>query len=151
MQVNAKVDYAVRAVVEIARRPETLVSKRELAEAQDIPSRFLENILIQLTRAGLLVVTRGAQGGYTLARAASETTVADVVRAIDGPLAGVRGAPPEDWRYPSGSTHIQEVWVALRASMRSVLEETTIDALISGDLPAVTRELLDRPGAWERR
>lgn len=151
MQVTAKVDYAVRAMVEIASSPDRLLRKRELAEAQDIPPRFLENILVQLVRAGLLAAARGAHGGYTLARPASELTVADVVRAIDGPLAAVRGAPPEQWDYPPSSAHVQEVWVALRASLRSVLEETTIDALVTGDLPEGLRALLDTPGAWERR
>lgn len=151
MQVNAKVDYAVRAVVEIASSPGRLVRKQELSDAQDIPPRFLENILVQLVRTGLLTATRGAHGGYSLARPASVTTVADIIRAIDGPLAGVRGAPPEQLEYPLSSSHVQEVWVALRASMRAVLEETTVEALVNGRLPPVTRRLLDQPGAWERR
>lgn len=151
VQVSARVDYALRAVVQIAARANAVTTKRELADSQDIPARFLENILVQLVKSAILVASRGARGGYTLSRAPVEISVADVVRAIDGPLAGVRGAPPEQIEYPASSRHIQEIWVALRASMRSVLEDTTIDALVSGELPAVAVELLRQPGAWERR
>lgn len=149
--MNARVDYAVRAVVQIASRPEAVTTKRELSETQGIPARFLENILVQLVRSAVLVASRGARGGYSLGRPPIEISVADVVRAIDGPLAGVRGAPPEQIEYPASSRHVQEIWVALRSSMRSVLEDTTIEALVSGELPPVVIELLGQPGAWERR
>jgi Rrf2 family protein len=151
VQVSARVDYAMRAVVQIAQRPDSVTTKRELSELQDIPGRFLENILLQLVRSNVLAVTRGSQGGYSLAHAATSITVADVVRAIDGPLAGVRGAPPEQLDYPESSKQVQAIWVALRASMRSVLEDTTIDALVTGVLPPVANELLRQPGAWTRR
>jgi Rrf2 family protein len=151
VQVSARVDYALRAVVQIASRPTSVTTKRELSETQNIPARFLENILLQLVRSSILAATRGPQGGYALGRAAAEISVADVVRAIDGPLAGVRGAPPEQLEYPQSTRHVQEIWVALRASMRSVLEDTTVEALVSGALPLAARELLNQPGAWERR
>ena len=153
MQVNARVDYALRAVVQVASTAGqgSLTTKRELSTAQLIPARFLENILLQLVRSGILIATRGSQGGYSLGRAAADISVADVVRAIDGPLAGVRGAPPEQIDYPENSRHVQSIWIALRASMRSVLEETSVEALVTGDLPPVAEELLARPGAWERR
>ncbi|WP_255461148.1 Rrf2 family transcriptional regulator [Glaciihabitans sp. INWT7] len=151
VQVSARVDYAMRAVVQIARRPDSVTTKRELSELQDIPPRFLENILLQLVRSNLLAVTRGSLGGYSLAREPASITVADVVRAIDGPLAGVRGAPPEQLEYPESSKQVQAIWVALRSSMRSVLEDTTVDALVTGDLPAAVAELLRQPGAWTRR
>jgi Rrf2 family protein len=151
VQVNARVDYAVRAVVYIAATNGKTVKKRELADSQDIPARFLENILVQLVRTGILKVARGPLGGYTLGQPANTLSVADVVRAIDGPLAAVRGEPPEQIEYPESTRQIQAVWVALRASMRSVLEQTSIETLASGDLSSVARELLNEPGAWERR
>jgi Rrf2 family protein len=151
VQVSARVDYAMRAVVQIAHRQNSVATKRELSELQDIPPRFLEKILLQLVRSNVLAVTRGSRGGYSLARDARTITVADVVRAIDGPLAGVRGAPPEQLDYPESSKQVQSIWVALRASMRSVLEDTTIDALVTGELPPAATELLRQPGAWTRR
>jgi Rrf2 family protein len=151
MQVSARADYALRAVVEIATNPGGVTTKRDLSDKQEIPARFLENILVQLARSGILTVARGSRGGYALGRAPSEISVADVIRVVDGPLAAVRGAPPEQIGYPASSRHIQEIWVALRASMRGVLEDTTIESLVSGSLPLTARELLERPGAWERR
>ncbi|WP_345762001.1 RrF2 family transcriptional regulator [Diaminobutyricibacter sp. McL0608] len=153
MQVNARVDYALRAVVQIASAGTDggVTTKRELSTSQHIPARFLENILLQLVRSGILIATRGSQGGYSLGRPAAEISVADVVRAIDGPLAGVRGAPPEQIDYPETSRSVQAIWIALRASMRTVLEGTSVEALVTGDLPDVAEELLGRPGAWERR
>lgn len=151
MQVNARVDYAMRATVHIAAARGQMVTKRQLADSQDIPARFLENILVQLVRTGILKVSRGSLGGYTLAQPASEISVADVVRAIDGPLAGVRGLPPEQIEYPENTRQVQAVWVALRASMRSVLEQTTIETLSTGQLSPIALDLLDVPGAWERR
>jgi Rrf2 family protein len=151
VQISARVDYALRAVVQIATEPGSVMTKRELSESQNIPARFLENILVQLVRAKILTASRGPQGGYSLTEPAVTTSVADIIRAIDGPLAAVRGAPPEQIDYPQSSRHVQETWVALRASMRSVLEETNIACLVSGELPLISRELLAQPGAWERR
>ncbi len=150
MQVTARVDYALRAVIGIGRHG-GVMRKSELAAGEQIPSRFLEQILAELVRSGILIGSRGPSGGYQLARPASEITVADVVRAIDGPLAGVRGTPPEELDYPQPSAALRGLWVALRASMRAVLEETTIANLVDDDLPADVRDLLDQPGAWKRR
>ncbi|HSO03353.1 MAG TPA: Rrf2 family transcriptional regulator, partial [Candidatus Limnocylindrales bacterium] len=96
MQVSARVDYGTRALAELASRPDHLVTSEELAGLQGIPVKFLEGILTQLRRAGLVVSKRGAEGGYRLARPASEIAVADVFRALDGPIAAVRGSAPED-------------------------------------------------------
>jgi len=150
MQVNARLDYALRAVIEVARS-ETVVRKKELSERQDIPERFLEQILAQLVRSGILLGTRGPQGGYGMARPPERVAVADVVRAIDGPLAAVRGLPPEDAEYPESAAVLRDLWVALRASIRSVLEETTIADLAQGRLPEDLHDLLDAPDAWRRR
>lgn len=151
MQVNARVDYAVRAVVEIAGAHGAVMRKKELSETQAIPERFLENILAQLVRTGVLAGTRGPQGGYTLGRPADRITVADIVRAVDGPLAAVRGIPPEQLEYPESTRPIQTVWIAVRASLRAVLERVTIADLEGAALPSDITALLDQPGAWERR
>jgi Rrf2 family protein len=150
VQVNARVDYAVRAVVEVAIA-DGIVRKKELSDRQDIPERFLENILAQLVRTGILVGTRGPQGGYALGRDAASVSVADIVRAIDGPLAAVRGVPPERLEYADAARPLKDVWIALRASIRAVLEETTIQDIVNGSLPSEVTSLLDQPGAWERR
>ncbi|MFT4122497.1 MAG: Rrf2 family transcriptional regulator [Microbacteriaceae bacterium] len=151
MQVNARVDYAIRAVVEVAASGGELVRKRRLSEAQEIPERFLENILAQLVRTRILAASRGPQGGYTLERDAVDITIADIVRAVDGPLAAVRGIPPERLEYPQSSAVLRDVWVAVRSALRTVLERVTIDDLVRGELPEDVRELVSQPGAWERR
>lgn len=150
MQVTARVDYAVRAVVQIAAG-EGPVSRGEIAHAQGIPAKFLEAILLQLRQGGLLVAQRGTTGGYALARDAGAITVADVVRVVDGPLAAVRGLPPEDTGYPDPAAHLRDLWVALRAGMRQVLEATTIADLLTGTLPGSVTALLASEGAWARR
>jgi Rrf2 family protein len=151
MQVSARVDYGTRALAELASRPDRLVTSEELAELQGIPVKFLEGILTQLRRAGLVVSKRGAEGGFRLARPATEIAVADVFRALDGPIAAVRGLAPEDMEYPGAAEHLREVWVATRAALRTVLEQITLDDVVSGTLPQVARGLLAEPGAWERR
>lgn len=150
MQVTAAVDYAVRAVVQIAAAGSP-VSRGDIATAQGIPAKFLETILLRLREGGLLVSTRGTAGGYALARDAATISVADVVRVVDGPLAAVRGLPPEDTEYPAPAEHLRELWVALRAGMRRVLEATTIADLRSGRLPDEVRGLLAPSEAWTRR
>lgn len=150
MQINASVDYAVRAVVEIASSSD-VVRKKDLVSAQDMPTRFLENILAQLVRSGILTATRGPQGGYSMARPATEVTVADIVRAVDGPLAAVRGLAPEGVTYPPNVRAVQDVWIAVRASLRTVLEGTTVDDLVAGSLPEPVTGLLKHPGARRRR
>lgn len=151
MQVSARVDYGTRALAELASRPDQLVTSEELAELQGIPVKFLEGILTQLRRAGLVLSKRGAEGGYRLARPAAEIAVADVFRALDGPIAAVRGMAPEDMDYPGAAEHLRDVWVATRAALRTVLEQVTLDDVVSGQLPDTARGLLAEPGAWERR
>jgi Rrf2 family protein len=151
MQVSARVDYGTRALAELASRPDQLVTSEELAELQGIPVKFLEGILTQLRRAGLVVSKRGAEGGYRLARPAAEIAIADVFRALDGPIAAVRGMAPEDMDYPGAAEHLRDVWVATRAALRTVLEQVTLADVVSGQLPHTARGLLAEPGAWERR
>ncbi len=151
MHVTARADYAVRAVCELAARRPGYATRHELAETQDVPGKFLESILGDLRRAGILESQRGAAGGYRLARDPAEITVADVIRAIEGPLAAVRGMPPEDMTYTGAAQHLTEVWIAVRASMREVLESTTIADVLTGVLPDHVRELTARPDSWSRR
>jgi Rrf2 family protein len=148
MRVSARVDYAVRALVELAAAAPKPVRGDRLAEAQDIPPKFLGNILQQLKGAGLIHSLRGAEGGYALALPAERVTVADVIRAVEGPLANVRGGPPELVTYPGAAGPLREVWIATRASLRGVLEKVTLADVASGDLPAVVRELVANPDAW---
>ena len=149
MRVSAKTDYALRAAVELAAAPEGAQVKGEkLATTQSIPLRFLENILLQLRHAGIVESRRGADGGYRLARPAAEITLADVIRAIDGPLAGVSGQRPETLDFKGRSEPLREVWVAVRASLRGVLEHVTLADVASGELPASVRALTEEPDAW---
>ncbi len=126
MRVSAKVDYALRAMAELGAAPPGPVKGERISTAQAIPPKFLENILIELRHAGLVASQRGAEGGYRLARPAAEITVADVIRAVEGPIASVRGARPDEVSYVGPATSLQEVWLELRAAMRGVLEQVTI-------------------------
>ncbi len=149
MEIPAKVDYAVRAMAELAVRAGSPPVKAEfLAESQDIPEHFLKAILRELGRGGLVIAQRGANGGYRLARPAAEITVADVVRAVHGPLATVRGERPENLAYTGAAEHLAEVWVVLRASMRSVLERVTIEQLVDNDLADDLASFSADPDAW---
>jgi Rrf2 family protein len=150
VQVTARTDYAVRAMVQIAAA-EGAASRGAIAAAQEIPAKFLESILLRLRQGGLLVAQRGTTGGYALARSAERISIADVVRVVDGPLAAVRGLPPEDTAYPEPAAALRDVWVALRASMRQVLEATTIADVLHGRLPADVQRLLAPEEAWTRR
>lgn len=150
MQITARADYAVRAVLQIAGG-DGPVSRGEIATAQGIPAKFLESILLRMRQDGLLAAQRGTTGGYTLARPAAEITVADVVRVVEGPLAAVRGVPPEELAYPAPAERLRDVWVALRAGMRGVLETVTIEDVLLDRLPAPVADLLEPPGAWQRR
>lgn len=156
MRVSAKVDYAVRAAVELAAAqasPEAArpVKAEALARAQEIPLKFLENILQGLRQAGLIESRRGPDGGHLLARPASEIALADVIRAIDGPLAGVGGRRPEDLSYTGSAEPMRDVWIAVRASLRRVLEEVSIADVAAGTLPEHISELTTDPGAWTKR
>jgi len=130
MRVSAKVDYGLRAMVELAAAPPGFVTSSELATAQEIPPKFLENILLQLRHAGLITSQRGAEGGHRLARAPEEISVADVIRALEGPIATVRGVRPDDLQYSGAAVGLLDVWLRLRASMRGVLEDTTLAAIV---------------------
>lgn len=151
MHVTARADYALRALVELSLHDGGLVTRDVLATEQQIPAKFLELILAELTRSGLLIAKRGVRGGYQLGRPAGEISVADVVRAVDGPLAGVRGRRPEDVEYPDSSATLRDVWVAVRASIRTVLEQTTLADVAKQKLPEEIIELLQAKGAWQRR
>jgi Rrf2 family protein len=148
MRVSAKADYAVRAAAELAAAEKGPVKGGRLAEAQDIPLQFLEHILLELKHHGIVRARRGAKGGYWLARPADEVTIADVVRAVEGPIADVQSTPPEAIEYSGNAEHLRDVWVAVRASLRSVLEEVTLADLVSGELPPVVGELTASPEAW---
>ena len=155
MKVSAKADYAVRAAVELAAAregdPPTPVKGDFVARAQGIPIKFLENILLDLRQAGLVNSRRGPEGGYWLSRPPEEITVADVIRASDGPLASVRGEKPEDLRYEGAAQPLATVWVALRSSLREVLEQVTLADLAAGKLPAAVTKRSENPEAWKRR
>ncbi|MGH3071582.1 MAG: RrF2 family transcriptional regulator [Gaiellaceae bacterium] len=130
MRVSAKVDYALRALAELAASPPGHVKAERLATAQDIPLKFLENILLELRRSEIVASQRGAEGGYRLAKPAAEVSLADVIRAVEGPIATVRGARPEDVEYQGVATGLRDVWIELRTSMRGVLEATSLADLI---------------------
>jgi Rrf2 family protein len=151
MRVSAKADYAVRAAAELAAAEEGPIKGERLADAQDIPLQFLEHILLELKHHGIVRARRGAKGGYWLAKPADEVTVAEIVRAVEGPIAHVQSTPPEDIEYRGNSQHLQKVWIAVRASLRAVLEETTLADLVSGDLPSSVEELAASPDAWVAR
>jgi Rrf2 family protein len=148
MRVSAKADYAIRATVELAAAGAGPVKGDRLAQAQEIPPNFLENILVDLRNAGLVGSKRGAEGGYWLARPADEITLADVIRAVDGPLANVRGIRSELVTYRGSAERLQEVWVAVRASLRAVLEHVTVADLARGELPPSVAALSADPDAW---
>ena len=148
MQVTARTDYAVRALLVLATSPEGLVTRDQLAEAQDIPPRYLESILGQLRQAGLVHGQRGAAGGYRLGAAADRITVGDVSRAVDGPLALVQGRRPEEMEYTEPCVAVGELWVGVRAAIRSVFDAVTLADLATGTLPAAVRDLTDDPAAW---
>jgi Rrf2 family protein len=149
MRLSARVDYALRAAAELAAASSGPTTVGELAKGQEMPPKYLENILLQMRRAGLVRGQRGPEGGYVLARPANQITLADVIRAVDGPLANVRGERPEHVDYMGAAQSLQQVWIALRASERAILEEVTLEQIASGDLPKRVRELSADPAAWD--
>jgi Rrf2 family protein len=152
MRVTAKADYAVRATVELAGSSADAPRKvDEVAQAQGIPLSFLENILTQLRSAGVVRSQRGPDGGYWLAHPAKEVTLADVIRAVEGPLVGVRGQRPEEVEYAGSAESLQQVWVALRANLRKVLERVTVADVASGKLPKEVIALTRAEDAWLTR
>lgn len=136
MRISAKAEYSVRAAIGLAAAPTKPVKRDYISESQDIPVSFLENILTDLRRAGIVESQRGSEGGYWLARPADEITLAEVIRAVDGPLATVRGIRPEAIHYDGVAAPLHEVWIALRAHIRAVLERVTLADVVSGKLPA---------------
>ncbi|MHB1066486.1 MAG: RrF2 family transcriptional regulator [Candidatus Nanopelagicales bacterium] len=155
MHVSAKADYGMRALLELAAayqdNPTRLVKGEAIAKAQEVPLKFLEGILRQLRQAGIVASQRGAEGGYRLDRKPADVSIADVVRALDGPLAAVRGQRPEELAYPGASEHLREVWIAVRVSMRHVLERISLADVAHGRLPDDVTAMLGEPGAWQRR
>ena len=151
MRVSAKTDYALRAAAELAAAGGGPVKREQLSTAQGIPPKFLENILGDLRHARLIRSQRGAEGSYWLARPAEEISVADIVRAVEGPLATVRGEPPEDVAYVGAAEQLQHVWIAVRKSIRDVVENVTVADVASGKLPADVAKLARDPEAWVTR
>jgi Rrf2 family protein len=149
VRVSAKADYALRATIELAAAGEGPVKGERIAQAQEIPLKFLENILGDLRHAGIVRSQRGAEGGYWLARPAEEITVADVVRAVEGPIANVRGLGPESVEYAGSAERLREVWIAVRANLRAVLEHVTLADVAQRDLPHSVEELARDPDAWQ--
>ncbi len=148
MEISARAEYAIRALAELAAAGGGALTVAELADAQEIPARFLQHILLQLRRRGLVLSQRGAEGGYRLARPAAEITLADAIRAIEGPLAAVRGDPPDEARYEGRAAVLTSVWIAVRVALRRVLEEVTVDDLVRGPLPPTVAAWAQDPLAW---
>jgi Rrf2 family protein len=148
MHIPAKVEYGLRALLILAASgtPETA---ERLAEQQGLPPRFLGAILADLRRSGIVASQRGAEGGYRLAREPEKITLAEVIRSLDGPLAEVRGSRPEATSYEGVAEHLQQIWVAVRASLRSVLENVTLADVVSGKFPRHVTKLTEDPDAWE--
>ena len=156
MHISPRIDNAVRILLEIALVQQdsldtAAVKAESIAAAQSIPSKILESAAAELRRAGLVTSRRGPEGGYRLSRPAAEISIADVIRAVEGPLASVRGQRPEDVRYPGAAAPLQQVWVALRVNIRAVLERVTIAQIAAGELPEFIDELTANPDAWRRR
>jgi Rrf2 family protein len=152
MHVTAKADYAVRAVIELAGSSQDAPRKvDEVAQAQLIPVSFLENILTQLRSAGVVRSQRGPEGGYWLAKPPDQVNLAHVIRAVEGPLVGVRGQRPEEIEYVGSAEALQQVWIALRANLRKVLENVTVADVAAGELPKDVLALTRIEEAWETR
>lgn len=151
MRISAKVDYAMRAALELAAAGGDPIKGEAIASAQGIPLKFLENILGELKHTGIVASRRGAQGGYWLAKDAADVSLADIVRAVEGPLASVRGQGPESLEYKGEAEQLQNVWIALRANIRAVMEDTSLADVVGGELPSAVRELSEPAEAWSQR
>jgi Rrf2 family protein len=154
VDISAKSDYAIRAMLVLAQEQagdDQPVPAEVLAEGQHLPRKFLEAILADLRRASLVVSVRGAAGGYRLARPASTITLGAVMRVVDGPLAEVRGLRPHETTYQGAASHLPVIWVAVRASLRRVLDEVDLGQVRTGRLPAHVRKLAEAPDAWANR
>ena len=151
MQISARGDYAVRAALSLAAAHPALMSAQAIAAEQVMPRKFLEAVLADLRRAGIVRAQRGADGGYTLAQPPRDVTVGAILRAVDGPLAGVRGLRPEETTYQGAAANLPDLWVAVRAAVRDVVDEVSLAELVSGKMPAHVRKLTTRPDAWQPR
>jgi Rrf2 family protein len=151
VHISAKAEYAMRALLALTAAGAASMTADQVAAAQDLPVKFLENILVDLRRGGLVRSQRGNEGGYRLARPATDITVAEVLRLVDGPLAEVRGARPDQSTYDGPAEHLQEVWVAARAALRSVFEHVTLADIVTGKLPARVAKMAADPDAWSVR
>lgn len=154
VDISARVDYAVRAMLILAESDAEgsgPISIDSLSTRQELPRKFLEAIFADLRRGNLVLSRRGARGGYVLGRPRGEISVADIFRAVDGPLAEVRGLRPHETEYQGVATHLPSLWVAVRASLREVLDDTSLEDLRTGDLPDRVRQLLTAPDAWQNR
>jgi Rrf2 family protein len=153
VRVSAKVDYALRASVELAAHEddEKLVTSEEISDRQSIPHAFLTNILQSLRQAGIVTSKRGPVGGHKLARPASEILIADVIRAIDGPLAGVSGQHPEELEFIGSAKPLQDVWIAVRANLREILEHVTLADVAADNLPKIVEKRAAVDDAWVSR
>jgi Rrf2 family protein len=148
MHLTATADYALRAVAEIAVAHPKHITAERIADRQHIPLKFIENILAMLKRAGIVNARRGVEGGYWLAKPAGEISLADVIRAVEGPLANVRGTRPEHVKYNGAARPFREVWIAVRTNLRTVLEVVTLEHIAHGKLPATVKKLTRGPDAW---
>jgi Rrf2 family protein len=155
MYISARVDYAMRALLELAaaqrENPRALLKGDAIAEKHVIPTKFLVGVLTTLRTAGILQSMRGRDGGFRLAKPAADIRVADVMRALEGPLAEVRGERPEETEYLGAAEHLRDLWIATRVALRSVLETTSLADIETGNLPNEVATLLSAPGAWSRR
>ncbi|HYN94745.1 MAG TPA: Rrf2 family transcriptional regulator [Pilimelia sp.] len=151
MQISARGDYAVRAALSLAASYPALLSAQTISQQQELPHKFLEAVLADLRRAGLVRAQRGAEGGYTLTQPPAEISVGQVLRAVDGPLAGVRGMRPEETKYDGAAENLPWLWVAVRAAVRDVVDEVNLAELVTGRMPARVRKLTTRPDAWQPR
>jgi Rrf2 family protein len=148
MRVSARADYALRACAELAVAGDIRLKRDEIATRQDIPMQYLESVLLALKHAGVVQSLRGASGGFRLARPPADISLADVIRGVDGPMADVRGDRPEDVEYRGPANRLQDIWVALRASLREILEGTSLDDLVRGEFSPEIERLLSLPDAW---
>jgi Rrf2 family protein len=150
MQIPAKAEYAIRALLTLAAS-DVSVSADHLAHEQDLPAKFLGAILSDLRRGGLVTSQRGPEGGFKLAHDPDQITIADILRVVSGPMAGVRGMRPETLVYEGEATHLRDVWVAVRGALREVLEHVTLGQVLRGNLPAAVTRFTEDPDAWITR
>ncbi len=151
MQISAKTDYAIRALLNLAVHEPDLVKVDVIVKEQGLPRKFVEAILGELRRAGIVRSQRGVEGGYGLARPAAEVTLGAVIRAVDGPLAEVRGLRPNETTYTGVAENLPDVWVAVRSALRRVLDEVTLSHVLSGKHPPHVRNMIESPDAWMPR